>query len=323
MKLTHLRCFVAAASEGSFHRAAARLNIAQPALSRQIRDLEQELEVALFVRSPQGVTLSPPGEVLFEEAKRLFSQVELAKTKTKRAASGQYGLLRIGLTMIAAELRFAMAAVSQLQRISPDLDCRLAMINSDQQVDALLSGEIDVGVLYRREPHPPGMRYRDLRTDRYMLVINRDHPLTKQAKVRLADLRGEPMTFVSPALRPATYKELMDACVRGGLTPRVVLEFDKFESEAVMINLAAEGIALSLANSTLPERARTDGVAFLPVEDLAMPLHFAAMWRADRETPAILRFVELLRQHMDEERNTALGEGQPAKRAGLRSSGRR
>jgi DNA-binding transcriptional LysR family regulator len=298
MKLTHLRCFVTAAAEGSFHRAAARLNIAQPALSRQIRDLEEELDVGLFVRSAQGVVLSPAGEVLFEDAKRLLAQVELAKTKTKRAANGQFGMLRIGLTMIAAELRFPLAAFADVQRSMPDIDCRLNMINSDQQFEALTAGEIDVGVLYRREPHPPGMNYRDLRIDRYMLIVHSDHPLTKKPKVRLADLQGEPMTFTSPTLRPATYKELISACVRGGLTPRIVLEFAQFESEAIMINLAAEGLAVSLANSSLRERARTEGVAFLPVEDLDMPLPFAAMWRRDRETPALLHFVDLLARYM-------------------------
>jgi DNA-binding transcriptional LysR family regulator len=303
MKLTHLRCFVAAASEGSFHRAAARLNIAQPALSRQIRDLEEELDVGLFVRSAQGVALSPAGEVLFEDAKRLLSQVELAKTKTKRAAAGQFGLLRIGFTMIAAELRFGLAAFAEMQRATPDIDCRLRLINSDQQYDALAASEIDVGVLYRREPHPPGMAYRDLRIDRYVLLVQSGHPLTRRAKVRLADLQGENMTFVSPTLRPATYKELMGACVRGGLTPRIVLEFEKFESETAMINLAAEGIAVSLANSSLRERARTEGVAFLPVEDLDMPLPFSAMWRRDRETPALLRFVDLLSRHIEADRN--------------------
>jgi DNA-binding transcriptional LysR family regulator len=298
MKLTHLRSFVTAAAEGSFHRAAARLNVAQPALSRQIRSLEEELDVALFVRSAQGVALSPAGEVLLDEAKRLLAQVEQAKTRAQRAATGEFGVLRVGLTMMAAELRPAVAAFAEVQRAMPELDGRLSMINSDQQIEALIDGEIDVGVLYHRAPHPPGLRVRDLRIDRYMLLISSDHPLTRKSRVRLADLQGEPMTFVSSSLRPTTYKELMDACLRGGLSPRVALEFDKFESEASLIALAAEGIAWSLVNSSLQERGRIEGVAFLPIEDLDMPLHFGAMWRKDRETPAILRFVDTLARRM-------------------------
>jgi DNA-binding transcriptional LysR family regulator len=301
MKLTHLRSFVAAATEGSFHRAAAQLNIAQPALSRQIRDLEEEVEAPLFARSAQGVVLLPAGEALLEEAKRLLEQVEFAKTRARRAAAGQFGLLRVAFTMIAAEVPGAMQAFAQAQRELPDIDWRMRLINSDRQAEALASGEIDVGLLYRRDPTPPDMAYHDLRVDRYMLLVKSDHPLTKKPTVRLADLQGENMTFASLSLRPETYRELIGICLRGGLTPRIAAEFETFESEAVMINLAAQGIAVSFANSSLRERGRTEGVTFLPIADLDMPLRFAAMWRKAKETPALLRFVDLLTEHVTDE----------------------
>jgi DNA-binding transcriptional LysR family regulator len=298
MKLVQLRYFVTATDEGSIHRASTRLNISQPALSRQIRELEEELGAALFVRTVQGVTLSPAGEVLIEEARRLLAQCERAMSRTKRAAKGQFGTLRVGYTMIAAELRFAVSAFAELQRAQPELECRLNLINSDQQFEALANGEIDVGIMYRREPRPPELMYKDLRVDRYMLLVRCDHPLTRRPAVRLADLQGERMAFVSPRAWPATHQELMAACLKGGLTPNIALEFDRTESEAVMINLAAEGIAVSLANSTLSERGRMEGVSFLEVEDLDLPLHFAAIWRRGRETPALLHFVDYLSRHM-------------------------
>jgi LysR family transcriptional regulator, benzoate and cis,cis-muconate-responsive activator of ben and cat genes len=295
MELRHLRYFAIAATEGSLHRASARLNVAQPALSRQIRDLEEDLGVPLFVRSARGVKLSPAGEVLLAEVRRLLPQLELARTRTQRAAQGEFGLLRIGFTTLAAEFRFAMAAFADARRSMPDVDIRLSLINSDLQTDALMSGEIDVGLLYRREPYPPELTYRDLRIDKYLLLVPTGHSLTKRARVRLADLRDENMAFPSPSLRPATYNEQMTACLRGGLTPHVILEHD---SEAIMLNLVAEGIAIGFANSSVRERRPTQGVALLTIEDLDMPLHLAAMWRRDRETPAIPHFIDLLLQHM-------------------------
>ncbi|MGB8364548.1 MAG: LysR family transcriptional regulator [Rhizomicrobium sp.] len=296
MELRHLRYFAMAAAEGSFHRASLRLNVAQPALSRQIRDLEEELDVPLFVRSAQGVKLSPAGEVFLTEVKRLLTQIELARTRTKRAAMGQFGLLRIGFTMLAAEFRFAMAAFGDARRSMPDVDFRLSLINSDHQMEALMNGEIDVGLLYRREPHPPGTVYRDLRIESYKLIVPSGHPLTTRSRVKLADLRDENMAFVSPTLRPATYSEMMGACVRSGLTPRIVLEVD---NEAILINLVAEGIVIGFVNSSLSERRPTPGVTFVTIEDLDVPLHLAAMWQRDRETTAITHFVDLLVEHME------------------------
>ncbi len=296
MELRHLRYFAMAAAEGSFHRASLRLNVAQPALSRQIRDLEEELDVPLFVRSAQGVKLSPAGEVFLTEVKRLLTQIELARTRTKRAAMGQFGLLRIGFTMLAAEFRFAMAAFGDARRSMPDVDFRLSLINSDHQMEALMNGEIDVGLLYRREPHPPGTVYRDLRIESYKLIVPSGHPLTTRSRVKLADLRDENMAFVSPTLRPATYSEMMGACVRSGLTPRIVLEVD---NEAILINLVAEGIVIGFVNSSLSERRPTPGVTFVTIEDFDVPLHLAAMWQRDRETTAITHFVDLLVEHME------------------------
>ena len=294
MDLKRLRYFAIAAAEGSFHRASARLHVAQPALSRQIRELEEELGVVLFVRSAQGVTLSPAGEVLLAEVERLLPQVELARTRTKRAAQGQFGMLRIGFTTLAAELRFAIAAFAEARRTLPDVDFRFSIVDSDRQIEALTGGEIDVGLLYRRAPHPPAAAFRDLRTDTYALAVPSGHRLAGRPSLKLAELRDEDIIFVSKSLRPVTYDELMAACLRGGLAPRIILEVN---SEAALINMVAEGIAIGFTNSSLEQRRPSDGVVFVPIDDLEIRLQLAAMWLRHRETPAILMFVDLLVQH--------------------------
>jgi DNA-binding transcriptional LysR family regulator len=295
MELRRLRYFAAAATERSFRRAADRLHIAQPALSRQIGDLEDELGVVLFSRSARGVTLTPAGEVLFAQVERLLPQIELAKNQTKRAALGQFGLLRIGLTSTAAELPAAMAAFGEARRTIPDVDFRLALIDSDRQLDALIAGEIDLGVLYRRGPLPSTMRCHDLRTDRYMLAVWPGHRLATQPVVRLADLRDEDLIFASRSLRPVTYDEMMTACLRGDLVPRIVLEVNNL---TVCMNMVAEGIALTFVNSSIEKNHTTSDVIFRPIDDLDVPLHLAAMWEDKRETPATLTFIDMLARHM-------------------------
>jgi DNA-binding transcriptional LysR family regulator len=295
MDLRRLRYFAAVAEEGGFHRASERLNVAQPALSRQIRDLEQELDVVLFVRSSKGVRLSPAGEVLLREVRRLLPEIEQAKTRTQRAAMGQFGMLRVGFTTVAAELPFAMRAFAEARRVMPEVEYRLTLVNSDDQADALDRGEIDLGVLYRRPPHPPEFAYRDLRTDRYSLLVPSDHRLTKQERVLLADLRGEDMILGSPAARPISYAEILNACRAAGLNPRKVLEVD---SESIVMNMVAAGVAISFWNSALAENRRVEGVTCLSVDDLDVELQLAAMWHRSRETPAVLRFVDLLCRHL-------------------------
>ncbi len=288
MDLKHFRYFSAVAEEGSFHRAAERLHIAQPALSRRIRDMEEELDVALFLRSARGVKLTAAGKVLLAELEKILPQIELAKSRTQQTAKGQFGVINIGITTAVAELRFAIAAIGEAQRSLSDVHFKLNLIPSDQQLSALHRGDLDIGLLYRRPPTPPGMEYRDLRIDNYVLVVSENHPLAKRKKVRLAELQGEDMMFPSPKLRPVTYSEMVTACLRGGLEPNIVLEAEG------LINVVAEGIAIALYNSAMAESATMTGVTYLEVEDLDVPLHLSAMWLKERETPALIRFVELL-----------------------------
>lgn len=165
MDLRSLRYFATIAQEGSFQRASMQLHIAQPALSRQIRNLEEDLGVSLFARSTTGVKLTPAGQVLLAEVKELLARVELATSKTQRAALGQFGLIQIAFTSVIAEVRPTVAAVAAIRREMPEVDFRLHLVNAEEQVNLIQSGEIDVGVSYRFPPHPAGLVFRDLRVE--------------------------------------------------------------------------------------------------------------------------------------------------------------
>jgi DNA-binding transcriptional LysR family regulator len=294
MELRHLRYFATAAVEGSLHRASARLRIAQPALSRQIRDLEKELDVALFARSAGGVKLTQAGEVLLADVKRLLPQIDQARARAQRAGTEQLGMLRIGATLPAAEARFAVGAFAEIRRLLPSVDFQLNVIDSGRIPDAFSKDDIDLGLLYRRTAPPAGMVCRDLRTEHFQLVVPIGHPLTRRPKITLADLSEEDMLFVSPTLRPAAYDEILSACMRGGLTPRIVYQVD---NESIMLNMISEGIGICFAISSLRDRRVTDGVKFLDVEDFDVKATLCAMWPQDRETPILQKFVDLLVQY--------------------------
>lgn len=294
MDLKRLRSFAIVANAGSFHHASELLHIAQPALSRQIRDLEGELGAALFVRSARGVKLSPAGEVLLAEVERILPQIDLAKIRTQRVAQGQFGVINIAYTDIAAEMRFSAAAFAEARRTMPDVDFRLSFIASDHQVQALTLGQIDLGVLYRRPPSASELVYRDLRVDSYQLAVSAGHRLARRDSIKLAELRDEDFIFIPKPSRPVTYNEIMNTCLRGGLTPRIALEID---NDAVTLNLVAEGVGVAFANSSRMQRRPMEGVTYVPIEDFYPRLHLAVMWNRDRESPALLRFIDLLVLH--------------------------
>lgn len=300
MDFKKLRYFSVTAAEGSFHRASALLHVAQPALSRQIRDLEEEIGTSLFLRSSKGVRLSPAGEVLLAEVERLLPQIDLARETARRAGMGQFGVLRVGFTTIVACMRFATSAFAAACERNQGVNYRLSIVPSDDQVAALQRGDIDVGLLYRRLPLPENMRYRDLRVDKYSILVPTGHRLTRLPRVTLADIQGEPILFMSRATRPATYDELMAACLKGGLSPNIAFELPG-EGEGITMNLVAEGLAIAFFNRAMCIYAPPAGVTFLDVADLDIPLHLAAMWNAVRETGAIGEFVDLVIEHMNRE----------------------
>jgi len=295
MDLRRLRYFAITAAEGSFHAAAVKLNIAQPALSRQVRELEQELGVQLFVRSVRGVALTPAGEVLVGEAEKVFRQVDNAVGRTQRAAKGEIGQLCIGLTLASAELRFVVSALAAARREFPDVEFQMRIVSSDQQIDALSLGTVDVGIFYRRHGPPSSILHRDLRVDRYNLMVAGTHPLAGRASVHLAEVADETFIFgTAPAWSqwPETRSEIMAAFLRANVTPRRVME--EINSLTTVINLVAEGVGVSIMNSSVEQMNPYADVAFIPIDDLDTPLQLSVAWRGSHETPVVQRFVALL-----------------------------
>lgn len=291
MNLRHFRYFMAVVEEGSFHKASLRLNIAQPALSRQIRDLEEDVGAPLLVRSSKGVQPSPAGEVLYEEIQRLLPQVELARTKTQHAADGRFGVVQVAFTSTTAELRFGIEAFASARRELPGVDFRFNLISSEQLVGVIAAGEIDVGLLYRQFPDPPGVAYRDLRLERVKLIAASDHPLVHMKNVQFSDLAQYDLIATPRTIAPAIYNQIFSEYVKRGLSSRIILEI---ASETVRANLVRAGIGISFFLSSFPERKSMDGLSFVEIDDFVLEREMTVMWNEKRMTPAVSHFVEIL-----------------------------
>jgi DNA-binding transcriptional LysR family regulator len=145
MELRHLRYFVGVGEEQHFGRAAARLHVAQPALSRQIQDLEREMGFRLFDRLPRGVRLSAAGKLFLSDARRILQDVDQAKRRAERIALGKAGTLRIGIAMALSWHGMVVESFREFRRRQPDAELVLHHLLSIHQVEAVLSGRLDAG----------------------------------------------------------------------------------------------------------------------------------------------------------------------------------
>src|SRR5271156_2203858 len=148
MELRHLRYFVAVGEEQHYGRAARRLRVAQPALSRQIQDLEDEIGFTLFDRLPRGVKINAAGKSFLEDARRILQQVSEATTRAARVARGQCGTLRVGFAESASWHGVVPDSFRQFRERQPDAELQLNPLSSLEQVEAVRSGRLDAGFVF-------------------------------------------------------------------------------------------------------------------------------------------------------------------------------
>lgn len=294
MELRRLRYFIAAAEEENFHRAAERLHIAQPALSKQIALLEQTLGCLLFNRVRRRVLLTSIGRLYLEDARRIVREFDLANERVRLAAAGQLGTLRIGLRETAGRSPLVSRTCSRFRQHYPDVELRLQQMTSPAQCRALHEGELDAGFIYLSPEHDAGLARLPVAEDRFYLALYRTHPLAKRDQIRLKELTDEPMIWLSRT-NDAYYSDaLLRDCVAHGLTPRIIQEAD---SEPMSLNLVAVGMGSSFVVAPNDESPMPD-VVLKPVAELDNVLTLALVWREDNPSPLAANFVSLLHEVM-------------------------
>jgi DNA-binding transcriptional LysR family regulator len=288
MELRHLRYFVGVGEEQHFGRAAARLHIAQPALSRQIQDLEREVGFLLFERLPRGVRLSEAGKVFLSDARRILQDVDDATRRAERIALGQAGTLRIGIATAISWHGLVVNAFRECRRRQPGVELVLHHMVSVHQVEAVLSDRLDLGFAAAVTPRHKELAHRQFALDRMVLAVPKGHPLTKRARVRLCHLRSAPFIWFHRWVNPAFYDQMMEACARGGLSAlRIVQEATDRDTVLGLVQCRI-GIAW-VTESTRWHCPR--GIVLLPIVDMNVRLPFHLIWRKDNFSAALMGFV--------------------------------
>lgn len=286
----HLRCFLAVAETLHFGQAAERLHLAQPALSRSIRQLERELGTKLLERTTRSVSLTPAGEVYAERAEAILWRLERAGMAARATADGRTGTLRLGVTGAAT-----FGYLPELARVAaqalPDVRLRVQteMLTPEQEAD-LLEDKLDLGVL-RTPVGTPDLQHVVVSQEHLVIALPQDHPLADAEVVHLADLAEEDFVTYSDDTGSVVLRTVLQACRDAGFVPR---RTHQVTATSTAVALVAAGLGVSL----LPETASSltlDGVVFRPV-DTELTVDLALAWPAGPTRPIVARLIAALRE---------------------------
>jgi DNA-binding transcriptional LysR family regulator len=290
MELRHLRYFVAVAEELHFGRAAARLHMAQPPLSHQIRQLEQELGVPLFQRTKRRVEITPAGQAFLDEVRRLFAQAERAVNTARRANRGEIGQLGIGF-IPSADLDLLPRVLRAWGRRFPQVEIVLHPLMPLGQIEALRQGHIQIGFV-RLPLDGAGLVVETIQREPLVAVLPAGHRLARRARVRLADLRDDAMVMFPRSMAPGYYDLLISACRRAGFTPRVLQEPGSIQTNLGLVS-ARLGVTLMPASIRNLRRA---GVTYRALTPPVPHVEMGVTYRRDERSAVLPAFLQVVRQ---------------------------
>ncbi|WP_271410033.1 LysR substrate-binding domain-containing protein [Pseudomonas sp. Q1-7] len=289
MDLKQLRYFVAVAEELHFGRAAARLFISQPALSFDIKKLEEQLGIQLLLRNNKSVKLTAAGQVLLEEARNLLLQAEQARRLTLRSAQGALGRLRVGFVS-SMLYRGLPQVVADFEARFPGMEVVLQEMNSAEQAQALQRGQIDIGFAHRGTL-PPGIGSQPLLADPFVCCLPPGHRLAQRQRVDLAELRDDPFILFPRHASPHYHDLIIARCVAAGFSPQIRHEARLWQTIAAMV---AQGMGVALLPQTLG-RAWGRDVHCVEIEQPGAPSEIHAILAEENPPEAALQFLDILK----------------------------
>jgi DNA-binding transcriptional LysR family regulator len=289
-----LRYFCAAAEQGSFSKTARLLYVSQSAISEQIADLEAEIGVKLFRREGRRTELTAAGEVFLEEARAVLAAARQAVDRTRGAARGEVGTLRIGFFAGGIGPNFTRI-VKRFRRQFPGVRLSLVEMTPTQQWQALVEGTIDLGFTRRLEAqYTDLLAWERLRQDHIMAVLPKNHPLAP-GPVNLRDLATEPFVLSSRETSPAVFDKVIELCSEAGFSPKIA-SISTVWSSVVLLVQAGEGISLLPLNH---QQSRTNDLAFCALTAKNAWVDLIIAWSPKRDSAIMQSFraqVELMKR---------------------------
>lgn len=290
MDLRQIRYFLVLATELNFTRAASRLHISQPPLTRQIQQLEAAMGVVLFERTTRGVALTEAGAVFLDEARKIVALTDQATHKTRLAHTGQLGRLDIGI-FGSAILNVIPTLLIELRKTHPDIVISLQNTTKIQQIEAVREKRLDIG-FNRVYPDVPDLKVETVMMENLFVATPRDHPLARRRVLAVRDLVNQPLILFPNNVRPTFADNVVALCRDEGFAPLVA-----HEVEDVMTCIALVSAGLGLA--VVPESTvnlQLPGVRYHLLRSANAKIDLSCVYREDNGSPALAVFLDMVRK---------------------------
>jgi len=290
VEMRQLKYFAVLAEELNFNRAAARLHISQPPLTRQIQQIEGELGVQLFLRLPKGLALTPAGVTLLDDARRILGLLDAAKDRAGKAGRGEIGRLDVGI-FGSAIFNHIPRLLLQFRNLHPNVQISLFEQTKAEQLQALRERRLTIG-FNRHVSAEPDIMVETVYLEPLLVALHSAHPLAQKKAITIRQLNAEPLILYPNNTRAGFADHVMTLFRDEGLQPRVVQEV---KDVVTAVALVSSGFGLCIT----PEAAnslRLPGVVYRPLQGKPVPtIDLVCLYRRDDSSPILAAFLDLVR----------------------------
>jgi DNA-binding transcriptional LysR family regulator len=292
MELRHLRYFVAVSDELNFTRAAEKLHLSQPSLTRQIHNLEEELGVRLLNRTKNQVSLTEEGKSFLVDARRLVDASLESVKAVQRFSRGESGQLNLGYLF---KFNLLPATLKTFYQDCPEIAVNLFDMSPSEQMRALEVRKIDLAFVGVRPPPTSKplevLTWECVARHAVVVVLPEGHPLAKKKLVKIGDLKSLFFVAMSEQTHPGSRAWLTGLCELAGYTPRILQDV---ELESGIMTFVAEGLGVTLAREQISKLPHP-GVVFRPLEPAAKADYWI-VWHRENQSKALLRYIEIVKK---------------------------
>ena len=289
LELRHLRYFITVAEELHFRKAAEKLFIAQPGLSRQIKQLEDTIGYKLFHRHQRKVELTVAGAFLAKECKKVFSFLEGAIDQAAHLSAGNMGELKIGY--VGSAMQEVLPPILKLIRKEfPEIHFDLRQWDNQRQVEAIMDGTIDIGFV-RVDSLPASLKKKEMQIDTYSLVLPRDHPISNKSFKDISQLKAENFILFDPSYSESYYRQMMRIFDDAGFVPNIA---HKTVHASTIYSLVENGFGVSVVPSSL-KKGYDYNLKFIEMNRSVHRTTLHATWNPENRNPSMEHFLSVLK----------------------------
>jgi len=291
MELRHLRYFVAVAEELHFTRAAERLNMAQPPLSQQIRQLESELGVQLFQRTKRQVQLTAAGKNFLKNVYKILIDLDKTCDSAQRAQKGEIGNIVVGFTGTAT-YDILPKLLQPYRSEFPFVDISVLQLSTTDQIQSLLNGEINIGILCAPIKNSQ-LNFEVIHQEPFIIAMPRNHPLaSKSGPIEVQEFSKELFIMIPRNSGQIYYDTIINICHNAGFSPNITQEVHELHTS---ISLVAAGMGVALVPDSI-QNLRVRGITYRQLKNSVSTLKTALAWRNDETSPLVHTFIALAKK---------------------------